>query len=55
MTLPSEERDPAREVHALYLAFWEDCKHAGIPALTPEEWVNSLEDKIREARDEPPT
>ena len=40
--------DLAAEFRAMYLAHCEDCERAGLPMPTPEEWVDLLDDELRE-------
>jgi len=41
--------DPAAEFRIMYLAMCDACVRAGIPAPTPDEWVDRLDEMIVEA------
>lgn len=45
--------DPASQFRAMYLQHCEACARAGVPAPTPEEWVELLDERIREAGEKP--
>lgn len=36
----------AREFHARYLGFCDDCIRAGIPPPAPEQWVEIIEAEV---------
>jgi len=40
--------DPAAEFHAMYLAFCADCRRAGLPVPTADEWLDALDDHIQQ-------
>ncbi|MFO1306620.1 MAG: hypothetical protein U1F54_23090 [Burkholderiales bacterium] len=40
--------DLAAHFRAMYLAHCEDCERAGLPMPTPEEWVNLVDESVRD-------
>jgi len=42
--------DPATAFRDMYLAMCDACARAGIPPPTPEEWVDRLDETVRDAQ-----